>query len=507
MTPDGRILVLGASGYVGGRLVPHLLRRGHRVRCMTRSPERLASVEWTTGGGESPGADLEIVEGDLDDPSSLDEVFDGVDQVVYLVHSLDEDDFELREAMGARNARNAAERSGVRRFVYLSGLGDEAEDLSPHLRSRHTVGRELAAGTVDVTELRAAVILGAGSASFEMMRSLVEVLPVMIAPRWVTSTRLQPIAIADVLVDLAAAIEAPIVESPTRRHRIVEIGGADVVTYEELMQTYADVVGLRRRVLPVPVLSLGLSTHWVNLVTPLPKTLAATLIGSLKNDVVVTDDSADGLVDHESLDTATAIEMAVSAIQDLDIPTRWSGVSPRERSALPKPWDADWAGGTVYEDCQERDVAAPSSALQRTVRGIGGERGWYGFGLLWTIRGAMDKLVGGVGLRRGRRHPDDIRVGEAIDFWRVDEIGDDLFRLRAEMRLPGRAWLEWQTTPDATGRRCTVVQRARYVPNGVLGRLYWWVLVPFHAAIFPIMLRRIATATQVAYDDAPPSAA
>ena len=496
--PDGDrgvdVLVLGGSGYVGGRLVPDLLRNGRDVRCMTRSPVEMASVEWVVEqqADESTGT-LEIVSGDLFDPASLDDAFRGARQVVYLVHSLGDDDFEEKEATAARNASDAARRHGVERIVYLSGLGDESEDLSAHLRSRHAVGRELASGSAAVVELRAAVVLGAGSASFEMMRSLVDLLPVMIAPTWVTTTSLQPIAVRDVLACLSAALDLP--HDDATHHRVVQIAGPDRLTYAQLMAVYAEVAGLRRVVVPVPVLSLGLSAHWVNVVTPIPRRLASSLIDSLAHDVVVTDDSASVLGVDGMLGVRAAIEAALSAVPDLDIPTRWSGVLLRAQAARPQPWDADWAGGTVYEDCRRRHVEVSGAAVQRTVRGIGGDRGWFGFGLLWQIRGAVDKVIGGVGLRRGRRHPDEIHEGEVLDFWRVDTISDDLFRLRAEMLLPGEAWLEWATSTDDDGRTL-VVQRARYVPEGLLGRLYWWVLVPFHAAIFPIMLRRICSAAR-----------
>ncbi len=479
-----RILVLGATGYVGGRLVPELLRSGFVVRCMTRTPQGLRGTGWA--------GDVEVVDGDLSDASSLGEAFADVDQVVYLVHSLGVgDDFMQQERVTAHNARVAAERAGVGHIVYLGGLGDDDDDLSPHLRSRHDVGVELASGHAAVTELRAAIVLGAGSASFEMLRSLVEVLPAMLAPRWVTQTKVQPIAIADLLTWLVAAVERG--GRPEVHHDLIEIGAPDVFTYRELMHAYADVAGLRRRwIIPVPFLTPRLSAHWVNLVTPLPKKLADSLIGSLKNDVVVTNDSATALSSHQPMDVATAIEAALSAVEDLDIPTRWSGYSARQLAARPAPWDPDWAGGTVYQDARELTVDASAADVQRVVRGIGGDRGWYGFGWLWALRGALDKVVGGVGLRRGRRHPDDIVVGEALDFWRVDAIDDNIFRLHAEMRLPGDAWLEWRTSPCGDGSgRTLVTQRARFVPRGILGRAYWWVLVPFHQAIFPIMLRRM----------------
>lgn len=478
------MLVLGASGYVGGRLVPELVDAGFAVRCMTRSRAGLESIRWSD--------DVDIVDGDLLDPDSLDDAFRGVDQVVYLVHSLDlGDDFASTELECARNARGAAERAGVRHIVYLGGLGDESTELSPHLRSRHDVGAELAAGTVAVTEFRAAVVLGAGSASFEMLRSLVEVLPAMLAPTWVTRTRVQPIAITDVLTYLDRALTRP---ADPSEHRIIEIGGPDQLTYRELIDLYADVAGLRRRlIVPVPVVTPRLSSHWVNVVTPLPRQLSTQLIDSLRNDVVVQDTAAaHRLSDHSPVDARRAIEMALAAVDDLDIPTRWSGVAEPRGPATPRPWDPDWAGGTVYEDRREVVTDTSADAVMRTVRGIGGDRGWYGFGPLWAIRGLADQLVGGAGLRRGRRHPDEITVGEALDFWRVDEMSDDSFRLRAEMKLPGEAWLEWSVEPVDEGVRA--VQRARFVPRGLWGRAYWWALVPFHSLIFPLMLRRIVAA-------------
>lgn len=481
---DGHILVLGASGYVGGRLVPELIAADRTIRCLTRSRSSLSAVPW--------GADVEIVEGDLEDPPSLDGVFDDIDTVVYLVHSLDRDDFEAVEKATARTVASACSAAGVGHIVYMSGLGDDDEKLSAHLRSRHAVGAELADGIAAVTELRAAIVLGAGSASFEMLRSLVEVLPAMVAPAWVTRTLVQPIAITDVLRYIQAAIAA----GPVDDHRIVEIGGPDQLTYVDLIAVYAEAAGLRKRlIVPVPFVSPTFSTHWVNLVTPLPRTLAASLIDSLRNDVVVTDDSARSLSDHQTKPTRAAIDSSITRVKDLDIPTRWSGIGRRDHAASPKPWDPQWSGGTVYEDSRSTEVDVDATTVQRTIRGIGGARGWYGFGPLWALRGVADKLVGGVGLRRGRRHPDETAVGEALDFWRVEAMDDDLFRLRADMKLPGEAWLEWTTETVGLGRT-RLTQRARFVPRGIVGRAYWWAMWPFHASIFPIMVRRLGRASR-----------
>ncbi|MEZ5215469.1 MAG: NAD(P)H-binding protein [Ilumatobacteraceae bacterium] len=336
--PARHVMVLGATGYVGGRLVPELLRNGHRVRVMTRDATTLDGVEWSE--------QVEVTEGDLLDPTTLTEPMRGVDTIVYLVHSLGEgEDFRELERRCATNTAAAARDAGVRRIVYLSGLGDERDALSEHLASRHEVGVLLASGPTTVVELRAAVVLGAGSASFEMLRSLVEVLPVMIAPAWVHRTLVQPIAIADVLAYLAAAVNAE-GDDGTKHHRIVQIGGRDVLTYRKLMDVYAAAAGLRRRiVVPVPWVSPMLSAHWVNVVTPLPRGLSRSLISSLTNDVVVTDESAKELSALSPMGAGAAIEAAISAIADQDMPTRWAGVTPRQRSARPAPWDPDWAGG------------------------------------------------------------------------------------------------------------------------------------------------------------------
>ncbi|MEO6654403.1 MAG: SDR family oxidoreductase [Ilumatobacteraceae bacterium] len=481
------ILVLGATGYVGGRLVPELLRADHTVRCLSRSAESFDGVDWADR--------IEIVEGDLFDPATLGPAFADIDQVVYLVHSLNDEDFERKELECAANTRAAAEHAGVGHLVYLSGLGDDTTELSPHLRSRHNVGRELASGATPVTELRAAVVIGAGSASFEMLRSLTDVIPVMTAPSWVTSTMLQPIAIADVLTYVSAAIDThEVVLDCENSHRIVEIGGPDAMTYGDLVHVYSSVCGLRRRIIPIPVVSPGFSAHWVNLVTPIPKRLADSLIDSLEHDVVVTDTSARQLSPHHPMTTRRAVELAVAVVGDAVIAPDAAVDLDHRDPARPRDWDQAWAGGTLYEDRRTMTTTAPPTAIQQTVRGIGGERGWYGWGVLWTIRGLLDQLFGGVGLHRGRLHPDDIAPGDHIDFWRVDVVDDHLFRLRGEMKLPGTAWLEWATTERGTGTE--VVQRARYAPRGLLGRLYWFTMSPFHSVIFPLMLRRIVAAAE-----------
>jgi uncharacterized protein YbjT (DUF2867 family) len=471
-------LVTGATGYIGGRLVPRLLELGHHVRCMTRDPSRLALDPWRDG--------VEVVRGDVLDPASLGSALDGCDHAYYLVHSMGHaDDFGEADRVGAENFRAAADKAGLRRIVYLGGLGRTDEELSEHLASRHEVGRILAAGTTPVTEVRAAVIIGAGSVSFEMLRYLTEVLPIMTTPRWVR-TRCQPIAIRSVLEVLTGVLDDEPVD------RLLEVGGPEILSYEEMMQIYAEEAGLRRRlIIPVPVLSPGLSSRWIGLVTPLPVGVARPLVDSLKNEVIVTDDTAMRLFPHEQIGYREAVRRALERTTSRNVETRWSDAATSP--ALPLPTDPSWSGGARFEDRRTaHSDASPLDVFWAFAR-IGGEIGYYGFQWAWQLRGLLDSLVGGVGLRRGRRHPEDLRPGEALDFWRVREVepGSRLL-LEAEMKLPGDAWLEWTAEPAAQGTKLT--QTATFVPRGLLGRLYWYVLAPFHNPIFGNMARRIAAA-------------
>lgn len=501
VAPGSLVAVTGASGYIGGRLVGELLDAGYRVRCLVRTPAKLDAAPWRDR--------VEVVRADVepDGATDLAAALEGCDALHYLVHGIGASaDWEARDRSAATNVRVAAERAGVRRIVYLGGLGASGGDqpeLSPHLESRHEVGRVLAAGPVPVTELRAAVVIGSGSASFEMLRYLVEVLPIMVTPRWV-ATRCQPIAVRDVLRYLVEVLGAPATAG-----RVLEIGGPDVLTYREMMAIYAEEAGLRRRkVIPVPVLSPGLSSRWVGLVTPLPRSLAMPLVDSLVNDVVVHDPAVLDLLPGPLLSYRNAVRLALGRIARHEVPTTWAGAELTGRHlAAAMPTDPDWSGGTVLSDRRSRDVAAPADVVHRTVCAIGGERGWYGSEPLWAVRGALDKLVGGPGTRRGRRHPTDLRVGDALDFWRVEAIEPDrLVRLRAEMALPGEAWLEWTIEPlDAT--TCRVHQLARFHPRGLFGRAYWLGVLPFHGFVFPQVLRGLAADAEATARDAAPAAA
>lgn len=491
MTSDAPLVcVLGATGYVGGRLVPRLLEAGYRVRCLVRSPGKLAQQPWEHR--------VEVVKGDVTSRADVDAAMVGVDGVFHLVHQMGSaSDFASADRAAALNVAYGATRHGVKRIVYLGGLGEVDEHSSRHLASRGEVAEILTAGVTPVTVLRAAIIIGSGSASFEMLRHLTEKLPVMVCPRWVDA-KIQPIAIRDVLRYLMAAMAEVSAGSaaPDQADHDIDIGGPDVLTYREMMQRYAKVAGLPRRLIfPVPVLTPRLSSHWVNLVTPVPFGLARPLVESLGTDVVVRPHRETGadLDPAPCLPLDEAIRLALDRIADMEVETSWREADLAGRSpADPYPGDPDWAGGVLLRDVRESAVAAPPGATFRAVARIGGARGWPTHQWAWTMRGWVDLIVGGVGLRRGRRDPEHLRPGDALDFWRVEEVATPtLVRLRAEMRLPGQAWLEFRIEPGAEGGS-VLAQRALFAPRGLLGRLYWWSLLPFHGPIFTSMLATLA---------------
>jgi len=480
-------LVTGATGYLGGRLVPELLAAGSRVRVLVRDPAKVRDRSWA--------AEVEVARGDMGDEATLAQALSGVDVAYYLVHSLGTGPgFETTDRSHALCFAKVAREQRVGRIVYLGGLLPRDEDLSPHLRSRAEVGFILLASGVPTAVLQAAVILGSGSASFEMLRHLTERLPVMVTPRWVDS-RIQPIAVRDVLRYLVGAADLP-----AEVNRSFDIGGPDVLTYAEMMHRFAVVAGLpRRRILKTPVLSPSLSSHWVGVVTPVPNSIARPLVESLRNTVVCREhdiaayvpDPPEGLVGFDD-----AVRLALARIQEMAVPTAWTSATMPGAPSDPLPSDPTWAGGDLYTDERERVVDASPGALWRVVEGIGGQRGWYSFPLAWRARGVLDRLSGGPGLRRGRRDPDDVHVGDALDFWRVEAVEEGrLLRLRAEMRLPGLAWLELHVGRDRAGR--TVFrQKATFYPHGLAGRVYWWSVWPFHGVIFGEMQRNIARAAE-----------
>ncbi|MDO9486592.1 MAG: SDR family oxidoreductase [Actinomycetota bacterium] len=477
-------LVTGATGYVGGRLIPALLEQGFSVRVLARSPEKLRDIPWVN--------DVEVVAGDASEPTAVNSALTGVDVAYYLLHSLQQgSQLEDAEISMAQTFATAAAQQEIDRIVYLGGLVPplSEEKMSPHMRSRMNVGLTLRESGIPTIELRAAMIIGSGSASFEMLRYLTERLPAMITPRWVR-TKTQPIAIRDVLRYLVACASFP-----DQLSRTFDVGGPDVLSYQQMMQLYAKVAGLKRRIiLPINLLSPELSSHWVNLVTPVPRSIARPLVRSLKHVAVCSNDDIKAFVPDPPeglLSCEQAIRAALARVQDAKVTTRWSGASLRNTPSEPLPSDPDWSGGSLYNDVRELQCAASQTALWRAVERIGGEHGWYAGNFLWRLRGLQDKVIGGVGLRRGRRDPNTVMVGEPLDFWRVEERqAPSLLRLRAEMRLPGRAWLEFRVSANADGTS-TLRQRAVFLPRGLAGHVYWWAVAPFHAFIFPPMARGI----------------
>jgi uncharacterized protein YbjT (DUF2867 family) len=456
-TRRGRVLVTGATGYVGGRLVPRLLAAGWRVRCLARDPERLSGRPWLDA--------VEVVRGDVMEPDSLPAALQDVEVAYYLLHSMQTAaDFRQKDQEAARHFARAAKGAGVRRIIYLGGLGDPDAELSPHLRSRQETGEALRSAGVPVTELRAAVIVGSGSLSFEMIRALTERLPVMICPRWVY-TRTQPIASDNVLDYLAACLD-----EPESTGRTLEIGGSDILTYGQMMQGYARERGLRRWLIPVPVLTPRLSSYWLHLVTPVEAGVGRHLIESLRNEVIVRDPQARQLLPHiELLDYASSVRLALADLEASRIETTWSdALVTSEGNRVPVVLGTQ--EGMILER-RQLAVAASPHAVYRTFTGLGGSRGWLTMNWAWRLRGLIDRLVGGVGMRRGRRHPDDLRPGDPLDFWRVEAVEPDrLLRLRAEMKVPGRTWLQFQVEDQPSG--ASLVQTAFFAPLGLSGWLY-----------------------------------
>ncbi len=480
-----RVVVLGASGYVGGRLVSKLLEEGHQVVATSREPAKLGAMSWAD--------QVEIRPIDLLDEQTISEAIVGCDAAYYLVHAMGGGEgFAARDRAAALNLVAASHDSDLEQIIYLSGLGDESTELSEHLASRQEVGQILAAGTVPVTELRAAIVIGSGSLSFEMLRYLTEVLPVMITPRWVR-TKCQPIAIADVLHYLVAVLG-----HPRSADRILEIGGPDVLTYEEMIRTYARVAGLKpRTIIPVPVLSPGLSGRWIGLVTPLSSVTSEELVQSLRNEVIIVDRPISDVVDHDPMSFEDSVRRALERVKSSQVPTRWS---PQDwRPAQPLPSDPDYAKGTVLVDLREIESCATPEDLFWAFGRVGGATGYYSAPWAWQIRGLIDQVLGGAGLRRGRRHPEEVRQGEPLDFWRVVEVRpNEHLTLKAEMRVPGEAWLE-RDIEERDDRAC-LIQRATFAPRGLFGRLYWYSLVPFHGVVFPQMARGIVSAAEERWD-------
>ncbi len=484
MTNSKFCLVTGATGYIGGRLVNQLLLAGHRVRVMARFPDRLRDLPWYEK--------VEVIQADALDPISMRAALKDIDVAYYLLHAINQgQNFGNIEKAMANIFADCASQEKVKRIIYLGGIIPQ-QKLSEHLSSRAETGEILRNSGVPTIELRAGVVLGSGSASFEMLRYLTERLPIMVTPKWV-NTRIQPIAVRDVLRYLVGS--ASIEES---LNRSFDIGGPDVLTYKEMMNRYAKVAGLRKRIIiTVPLLTPRLSSLWVGLVTPVPGSIAKPLVRSLINEVVCENsdiknyisDPDDGLTSFEK-----AVDLALTRIKEAQVSTRWSSASVPGAPAEPMPSDPEWAGGTLYRDIQKVEIEAKPEQVWKVVEAIGGDHGYFTMDWAWEIRGFLDRIVGGVGLRRGRRDPDHLQVGETLDFWRVEaREPNQLLRLRAEMRMPGLAWLEFQIN-QISDTKTQLIQQAIYYPRGLAGHAYWWAISPFHVFVFKGMAKNICKA-------------
>ena len=479
MTNDDLILLTGATGYVGGRLRRLLEENGRRLRCMARRPENLA---------DRVGASTQVVHGDVLNRESLETPMQGIHTAYYLIHSMGVgDDFESDDRRAAQNFAAAAKQAGVERIVYLGGLGSDDDNLSSHLQSRHDVGQELLESGAQVVEFRASIIIGSGSLSFDLVRSLVRKLPIMLWPKWVSS-KASPIGIRDVLAYLTEVLEHPIGKS-----KVYEIGGPEPVSYGGIMEEYAKQRGLRRLKIRVPFLSPYISSLWLGLVTPVYARIGRKLVEGLANPTVVTSDSAMQDFEVRPCNVSKAISRAIEKEDQEMVETRWSDAL--SSSGRVTRWGGVSFGSRIV-DSRIETVSLPPAQAFSPIQRIGGTTGWYYGNWLWRIRGFMDQCVGGVGLRRGRRHPTEIRVGEAIDFWRVEHFEKNRrLRLFAEMKLPGRAWLDFEVTQNDQGQS-VIRQTAEFDPIGVMGLAYWYGIWPLHQFVFAGMLKNIARAAE-----------
>jgi len=465
-----KILVAGASGYVGSRLVPRLTEKGFEVRCLARNPEKLAGRSWK---------DVEFVKGDVLMPDTLLPALHGIDAAYYLIHAMgNAGDFSEKDAISARNFAEAAAKAGIQRIIYLGGLGDHGDNLSEHLKSRQEVGKILGESGVPVTELRASVIIGSGSASFEIIRDLVKKLPLMITPRWVNSL-CQPIAIRDVLNYFIGVLE-----EPRAAGEVYDIGGREVLPYADMMRQVAEVMGTRLRIFNVPVLTPRLSAYWLNLVTSVPMSIAFPLVEGLRNDTICRDNRIRELLPIPLTPFKEAVARALNIEKQYGVESRWTEASTYQA--------AEGAANRyrLLKDVQVIHTGIAPEKVFRSLQKIGGNTGWYYANWAWKLRGAFDRMIGGVGMRRGRRHPVDLRVGDTLDFWRVVEFQPGKYlKLRAEMKIPGIAWLEF--TVGSEGEKTFLNQTASFKPAGWFGVAYWYAMMPFHFFIFRNMARKI----------------
>ena len=474
-------LVTGSTGYIGGRLIRELLNVGYKVKVFARFPDRLRDLPWYSK--------VVIISGDALNSADVSKAMKDVDVAYYLLHALNKgNEFVDIETRMAQIFADSAKANDVKRIIYLGGL-IPSQKLSQHLESRKITGEILRNSGVPTIELRAGVVIGSGSASFEMLRYLTERLPIMVTPKWV-KTRIQPIAVRDVLYYLVGS--AGITEN---LNQAFDIGGPDILTYKEMMNRYAKVADLRKRIIiPVPLLTPRLSSLWVGFVTPVPGSIARPLVKSLINEVICHDseikkylpDPKEGLTNFEK-----AVDLALMRVREAQVSTRWSSASIPGIPSEPLPSDPEWSGGTLYKDIRLKEINSSPEKVWQSVESIGGNNGYFSFDWAWEIRGILDRIVGGVGLRRGRRDPLHLNVGETLDFWRVEEkIPNNLLRLRAEMKMPGKAWLEFKVE-QVDEHKSKLTQTAIFYPKGLAGHMYWWAIAPFHVFVFPGMIKNL----------------
>lgn len=487
----GRVLVLGATGYVGSRLVALLTASGYRVRAAGRSIEKLKTRDWALDPL------VELVQVDTRNRVSCVNALVGCTHVFYLVHSMNSQNKSFAEAdrQSAKNVVEAAEQAGIQQLIYLGGLGEN--NLSEHLSSRAEVATILSQGGYATTVLRAAMIIGSGSASFEILRYLVDRLPIMITPRWVT-TPSQPIAIRNVLIYLMGVLG-----NKEALNQTFDIGGPEVLTYRRLMEIYAEQAGLPKRlVIPVPVFTPRLSSYWINFISPVPAYIARPLAEGLRNPAICTESKITELVPQNLLSCEQAIRLALDKTQHHTVDSHWTDAGVMHPVEWANSNDPDWAGGTVFVDQRTVTIKGTAADAWTALSRIGGTTGWYYANWLWHLRGLVDWLTGGIGLRRGRRHPEEIRLGDAIDFWRVGAVTPrQRLLLVAQMNLPGQAVLEFEIHPGANAGETHIIQSARYLPSGLLGLAYWYLVSPLHEFVFNGMLKGIAQASMCKFSD------
>lgn len=485
------ILVTGATGYIGGRLVPRLLEKKHIVRALVRDKARIEGRIWSDA--------IEVVEGNVNHPETLKDVMHGIDVAYYLIHSMESGtkNFAEKDLDSARAFGRAAKEAGVKQIIYLGGLGRKGDDLSEHLESRQKTGIALREAGVPVTEFRAAIIIGSGGISFEIIRYLVERLPILVAPVWVYS-RTQPIAVDDVLSYLVAAID-----KPEAADKVIEIGGPTKISFGNMLLVYAQERKLNRKMITVPYIPLPLIAYAISLLTPAEYEMARPLLDGLKNEIIVTKPEAAQLFPQiKPMSYRESLQEALKYVQNGEIETSWSDALSSTTTGDVEPFKADDKEGMLMER-RQRVIENDPKTVYATILRVGGKNGWFYGNILWQIRGVMDRFLGGPGLRRARRNPDNLRPGDILDFWRVEALEQDkLIRLRAEMRVAGRAWLEWQTAPyQDDPNRTLVTQTAFYRPLGLLGVLYWYSIYPLHFLVFPGMINGIKAKAESIHTD------